>query len=82
MSVQYYEVVQMYQTQVRLEKCQRCIFIPMKVFEFNDEIISRFKDILFRAALNERIRELLIYSLGSVTADLGLEPGYKFIEED
>lgn len=82
MSVQYYEVVQMYQTQVRLEKCDRCIFIPMKVFRFDENIISRFKGILYRSALSERIRQLLVYSIGSVTADLALEPGYKFVEED
>lgn len=82
MSIQYYEVVQMYQTQVRTEKCERCIFIPMKVFKFSDEITMRFKDILYQTALNARVRELLIYLTGSVTAELSLTPGYKFVEED
>lgn len=81
MSVQYYEVVQMYQTQVRTEKCDRCIFIPMKIFKFNEDLALRFKSILFDAALSDRIRQLLVYSTGSVSAELDLEPGYNFSAE-
>jgi len=82
LSIQYYEVVQLYETQVRVEKCERCLFIPLKVFNFDERIISRFKSSLFRAALNQRIKQLLVYSTGSVSVKLELKPAYGFIEED
>ena len=78
LSIQYYEVVQLYQTTVRLEKCERCLFIPMKAITFNERAITRFRSILFDAALNSRIQELLVYATGSVTTDLELRVASRF----
>jgi len=76
LSIQYYEVVQLYQTQVRVEKCERCLFVPMKVLSFDEKGISRFRSILFRAALSPRVRQLLVYATGTVSARLDLKPAY------
>ena len=78
LSIQYYEVVQLYQTIVRLEKCERCLFIPMKAITFNEQAITRFRSILFDAALNSRIQELLVYATGSVTTNLELRAARRF----
>ena len=78
LSIQYYEVVQLYQTTVRLEKCERCLFIPMKAITFNEQAITRFRSILFDAALNSRIQELLVYATGSVTTNLELRVASRF----
>jgi hypothetical protein len=78
LSIHYYEVVQLYQTQVRVEKCERALFVPMKAFKFDQKVLERFRGTLFRAALSQRIRQLLVYSVGSVSASLELRPGYRF----
>ena len=82
LSIHYYEVVQLYRTEVRLERCERALFIPMQPFKFSNDTVARFRSVLFRAALNERIRQLLIFSVGSIAATLELRPGYRFIEKE
>lgn len=82
LSIQYYEVVQLYQTQVRVEKCERCLFIPMRIFKFNEDHISRFRSTFYRYALNQRVRQLLINAAGSVSAKLELKPAYEFTQND
>lgn len=60
MTVQYYEVVQIYETQVRLEDFERCIFIPLELVDFLDERnILKYLPILKSAALDNKTREML-----------------------
>lgn len=60
LTLQYYEVVQIYETQVRQEDAERCIFIPMALFDFFDErIVFKYLSTLKRAALNQNTRTLL-----------------------
>jgi hypothetical protein len=75
LSVQYYEVVQLYRTELRLHRAEGCLFIPMKVFDFSDEtVISRFREILSAAALNEIVRELLDAADGNVVISPAFTP--------
>lgn len=65
LTVQYYEVVQVYRTEVKLERADRCLFLPMELIDFDPEnpaaiqFVERFRPALFAAALNTRIRFLL-----------------------
>jgi hypothetical protein len=60
LTLQYYEVVQIYETQVRPEDVERCIFIPMALFDFRDErIIFKYLGILKRVALNYETRAMM-----------------------
>ena len=60
MSIQYYEVVQIYRTTTRVNKVDKCLFIPMKPINFrNLNSIDRFRDILWLSALNENVRSAL-----------------------
>ena len=47
LTVQYYEVLQVYQLKTRAVKAQRCVFIPMKVINFDeDNNLSKFRETL------------------------------------
>jgi hypothetical protein len=60
LTVQYYEVVQVYETETRLEDAERCIFLPMRPISFTDERnILRYLTILKASALDGLTRSLL-----------------------
>jgi hypothetical protein len=50
----------------------------MKVLNFNELAISRFRSILFDAALNSSIQEMLVDMTGSVATRLGLRSAVEF----
>ncbi len=71
LTMQYYEVVQIYRTSVRLHRFEPCLFIPMKPIDFvvpaaapgteaaGDMVIRRYRNVLQAAALNAQTRALL-----------------------
>jgi hypothetical protein len=60
LSIQYYEVVQVYETQTRLEDFERCIYIPTKLIDFTDERnIFKYLKILRAVALDHPTRSAL-----------------------
>lgn len=64
LTIQYYEVVQVYQVETQLHKAVRCLFIPVEMLDFRGEsgldIVERFRGILLNGALNRTIRNILI----------------------
>lgn len=61
LSINYYEVVQVFRVEVRLAKAEQVIFVPMALPNFEDQnIIRRFQVPLARAALNPQIMRQLI----------------------
>ncbi|MGE3287522.1 MAG: hypothetical protein AB7J32_15655 [Pseudonocardia sp.] len=80
LSVQYYEVVQVYRTEVRTERAERALFVPMQQLTFDEAMIARYRGALFRAALSDRVRQLLVTAAGSVAASLELRPAYRFVD--
>lgn len=73
MTVQYYEVLQAYRVEVMLEKVEKAIFIPFKLFDFTLDIVRRYKYVLADVALNEEIREALLNS-DFQSFDNGIQP--------
>lgn len=63
LNLQYYEVVQIYRTEARLHRAERCIFVPVQLLDFSGErglsVIERFRGALAGAALTDRVRALL-----------------------
>ena len=60
LSIQYYEVVQVFRVEVRLSKAEKVVFIPFAMPKFEDEkIVRRFQLVLQRAALDYQIYEAL-----------------------
>ena len=64
LTVQYYEVVQVYRVATQLHRADRCLFVPMELLDFSGPeampYVERFRPALIRAALNGRIRSLLL----------------------
>jgi hypothetical protein len=60
LTVEYYEVVQLYRTVVELSKADRCLFVPMRLIDFRDlKVIDRYRTELANAALSPVVREAL-----------------------
>ena len=53
MSVQYYEIVQVYRVAVALERAEKCLFIPMALVDFRKaDVVKRFRGALAAAAID------------------------------
>ncbi|MFJ3926256.1 hypothetical protein [Streptomyces sp. NPDC090022] len=50
MSVQYYEVVQVYNVTTRPTRLERCLFIPLQELTFNYASLQRYKEVLASVA--------------------------------
>ncbi|AKR55072.1 hypothetical protein XM25_04455 [Devosia sp. H5989] len=60
LTVQYYEVVQIYQVEVQLAKAEQVLFVPVALIDFNnEEQIRRFQTVLAAAALTREIGSAL-----------------------
>lgn len=82
LTMQYWQVVQIYRTEVHLSNFRRCLFIPLEVFDFTDErIIARFKTILIRTALNSITKELLLATNSKVNVRFTAKPYFESITE-
>jgi len=67
LTIEYYEVVQLYRMAVELTEAERCAFIPMKTLDFrNQQVVERFRAVLARAALTSTVAEILAYPAGTV----------------
>jgi hypothetical protein len=61
LTVQYYEVVQLYRTVVELSKVERCLFVPMKLINFSKpRIVDRFRNVIATHGLRADVRALLL----------------------
>jgi hypothetical protein len=58
LSIQYYEVVQLYKVVVELSRITPCLFIPMKLSIFDASLTRRFRTLLANAALTPKVRAL------------------------
>jgi hypothetical protein len=66
LTIQYYEVIEIYRVTVDLVQVERCLFVPMKLVEMNEATIRRYQPVLADAALTRRARELLTSEFGTV----------------
>lgn len=81
LTIQYWQVVQSYTTELKVDRYKRCIFIPMDIINFEDErIINKFKSVLYATARSEYIKHLLIYKTNYVDVAITATPLWsKFI---
>lgn len=70
LTMQYYEVVQIYRVLVELHSAQRVLFLPFELLDFSGEkvaeVVARFRRQLLAAALSERVVALLLDDRGEV----------------
>lgn len=80
LTIQYYEVVQVYQVAAQLHQAHRCIFVPFELLDFGAQdsmdIVNRFRGSLVRSALTPRIRDLLIDSTTMVAITPARRSGF------
>jgi hypothetical protein len=50
LTIQYWEVIQEYRLRTRTKRLERCLFVPMQVLIFTDEVFRRYKAVLVAAA--------------------------------
>ena len=76
LTVQYYEVVQVYRVATQLHQFERVLFLPFELLDFAGEggagLVARFRAQLLRAALTERALELLLDERGRVEIRSGV----------
>jgi hypothetical protein len=66
LSIQYYEVVQIYRVEVGISNVDKCLFIPMKLIDFTQQMIDKYRLTLARAAVDRNAYELLTTRYGVV----------------
>jgi hypothetical protein len=70
LTIQYYEVVQIYRVSVQLNRFERALFLPFELLDFTSasatDVVSRFRGQLLAAALTERAAQLLLDDRGRV----------------
>jgi hypothetical protein len=79
LTVQYFEVVQLYRTLTRLHKADRTLFVPLEYPDFSApdalDLVQRFRAPLLGGALTARARDLLLDESTSVTIHPVRPPG-------
>ena len=76
LTVQDFEVVQVYRVMTELNAFRRVIFVPFALLDFTKpnaaDVVSRFRGALLIAALTQRARSLLADQTGSIEVRAGL----------
>ncbi|MFL6726681.1 MAG: hypothetical protein ACJ8FS_09235 [Sphingomicrobium sp.] len=76
LTVQYYEVVQLYRVIVRLHTAERVLFLPFQIIDFSGadglDLVARWRDVLASAALTPRIAALVADPIGLVEIRSGV----------
>jgi len=71
LSIQYYEVLQIYRVTSRVSQVEKCLFVPMQVIDdWTQALINRYRDILYEVALEPRVRS----ALNSLNGTIKLNP--------
>jgi len=70
LTVQYYEVVQIYRVTVQLNRFDRALFLPFELLDFSTpsgaDLVARFRGELLAGALTPRAADLLIDDRGRI----------------
>jgi alpha-D-ribose 1-methylphosphonate 5-triphosphate synthase subunit PhnG len=67
LSIQYYEVVQIYRVAVQLARIEKCLFLPMRLIDFkNAALVRMFRKTLADAAVDPDARTLLTTDFDTV----------------
>ncbi|MBI5406967.1 MAG: hypothetical protein HZA18_04650 [Nitrospirae bacterium] len=60
LSIEYFEIVQLYRVAVELARVTRCLFIPMKVLTFDPNLARRFRFAIAGVGLTPKVRAIAI----------------------
>jgi hypothetical protein len=72
LSIQYYEVVQIYRVAVQLARVEKCLFLPMILIDFTKpELVRLFRDALLKGAIDDDARGMLATNYETVEVKTG-----------
>jgi hypothetical protein len=60
LTVQYFEVVQVYRVVLELADLVPCLFVPMKLVTFNDRVVRRYKSVIASVGLTPEVQVLAL----------------------
>ena len=67
LTIQYYEVVQIYRVAIEIDRVTRCLFVPMQVIDFRRrDVVSRFRAVIAAGALNSQVRATVLSTPNAV----------------
>jgi hypothetical protein len=67
LTLQYYEVVQLFRATTQLDRVERCLFVPLKPLDFGDPaLVERLRAMLAEVALTDAARRQLTLEFGVV----------------
>lgn len=70
LTIQYYEVIQVYTVETVIRSVERALFVPVDLIDFKDDAVrDRFRGSLLGAALTRRAAQLLADEVASVALD-------------
>jgi hypothetical protein len=78
LTVQYYEVVQVYRVISELHHTERCLFLPMEMLQFDENVIDRYRGVLLGAAINRQAASLISDDTTAVTVRIAEEITSRF----
>jgi hypothetical protein len=82
LTVQYYEVVQVYRTELRTERARRLLFVPFQPLDFDDEqLVLRYRSALLAGAQDPYVRDLVLQATGVVGVSLPLARFLPFVAD-
>lgn len=58
LTVQYFEVVQIYKVILELSRVTPCLFVPMKLVTFTEQVIRRYRDVIAKVGIVPEVRAL------------------------
>lgn len=81
LTIQYWQVVQSFTTELQIDRYKRCIFVPMDIINFNDErVINKFKSVLYSTARSQYIKDLIFTTNSFVNVEQVSKHIYEGIE--
>ncbi|MCC2321253.1 hypothetical protein [Cellulomonas xiejunii] len=66
LTVQYYEVVQLYRSVLELTRAVRCLYLPLALVTFTPHVLERYRAVIAAAGLVPRVRALAVAPPGRI----------------
>src|SRR5262249_35672089 len=76
LSVEYFEIVQLYRVAVELTRVTGCLFVPMKLIDFTKvQVVARYKRVIAAAGLIPQVRALQLAETDTLILSCPIKDG-------
>ena len=77
LTIQYFEVVQLYAVRTRLVRSTRCLYVPIEPIQWTPELVARFRRSLLAVALTPNVVHGLTQTMGTVALRSPTSPRFR-----